>query len=1175
MLHIAAPMQAAAAETNLALGKPVTQDLNGCGVMGGHPGDLWYYGYLTDGKTFENVGYDAAGQPTDSSYGWYVTKAGADPMNASAIIDLGAVYEICRVKIYTEYHFIGLKFPNTYDIYVSADGTNWTKVFGEAGRTGYMTHAKVAEFEKTPARYVKTTIVYGNDVVTSDENLDGIEDDGGYVQYAGIGEIEVYDTYATGNIALNKTSKESVLDVFNTPDYAALGYAPSHFVLGSSGQWNEDAITGPTVPFNFGPYNITGWIVTNFWQSTSIRQDIDLHAVYNINQIKLVPMAWNGGWMFPNSYDIFVSEDGDTWTRVYNGNNESALNVPAETRIIDFAPINARYISIAVYHGTQVDGMQHWTGLGTVEVYGTFVSGYAERSGVAHFDAKDLTFWKRDNAPTAPFTAERTEDGIRIEKLSNSDPGWAELQGGDTNAYFHIVLPDTMKPSEYPFYAIEAVGDRDVALALCYDNGWTPFVGMTFGTTKSLQVTPYADDISFAPFALMSEGAITINSITFYKTVEDYQRDIWERGYATYGVNSASVKVGDSLTLTVSAVFPPEATTPRLKVTDAEGVETVLEPVASSSGGLYYFDYANIYPQKIADVIAFDLLDGTLPIEGINTIGYSVQSYFDALYNYPAAALGYSDGKKAALDTLLADLLTFGAASQIYKSYNTENLADSLAWVADTKTPANSNTPVNVKGVTKTTEGDRFIAATLLIDNAIQIKTKFEATNAVAVKFTADGRSTVVPAADWTADGDKFTALSAPLLASKLSKTVTVTLLDASDEELAGITYSVESYIASGACSDAVFTDALLNYGRSARAFINDPDGVELVTMVFPEDNTVFDKTFAGDVLSLNMSNASAATLTELGLSGLARNAVTQFLLENYKFTVEGQVNYSKSDSDRSHTSAFTYASGKVMYKDELRDVLAVVIEGTESEGEWYSNIDFAPSHSNDTKYSENFLAIAQDVFSYIEPLAAGMDSPVVLFTGFSRGAAAANLLGTIYNAEFGSDDVFVYTFATPNTVRSADVAVGPNIFNVVNPADLVTRVPFDFIGYFRAGNDIELTPEASALSTANTLMNYLNGLPSNIKDIYETKYNTNNSGTNGQNSRTVISIFESVIPSIFTGNTSELQNLGLSAIFWSSNSKLAPIKNLFTYALQNMSAVQAAGSQHTVEIYFDMLDAL
>ena len=66
MLHIAAPMQAAAAETNLALGKPVTQDLNGCGVMGGHPGDLWYYGYLTDGKTFENVGYDAAGQPTDS-----------------------------------------------------------------------------------------------------------------------------------------------------------------------------------------------------------------------------------------------------------------------------------------------------------------------------------------------------------------------------------------------------------------------------------------------------------------------------------------------------------------------------------------------------------------------------------------------------------------------------------------------------------------------------------------------------------------------------------------------------------------------------------------------------------------------------------------------------------------------------------------------------------------------------------------------------------------------------------------------------------------------------------------------------------------------------------------------------------------------------------------------------
>ena len=196
-LNFASPLKAAAESTNLALNKPVTEELEDGTTSMGDP--YWGIATLTDGSRFDTTAYDEANQPVDNRYGWYVVKAGEDPINASAIIDLQAAYDVCRIKLYTEYHFLGSKFPNTYDVYLSADGSNWTKVFIVAGRSDFLTHALEYEFDKVNARYVKFTIVKGNDIVAD-------TDDGGFVQYAGLGEIEVYDTYTSGNIAANKTA---------------------------------------------------------------------------------------------------------------------------------------------------------------------------------------------------------------------------------------------------------------------------------------------------------------------------------------------------------------------------------------------------------------------------------------------------------------------------------------------------------------------------------------------------------------------------------------------------------------------------------------------------------------------------------------------------------------------------------------------------------------------------------------------------------------------------------------------------------------------------------------------------------------------------------------------------------------------------------------------------------
>ena len=159
MLNLAAPMKASADSGNLALNKPVTEELNECVAMGD---PYWNVDYINDGERFDNTTYGADNQPVCNQYGWYVVKQDSEPMNASATIDLEGTYDVCRIKLYTEYHFLGTKFPNTYDVYVSADGTNWTRVCGEAGRTGHMTHAREFEFDKISARYVKVTIVRGH-----------------------------------------------------------------------------------------------------------------------------------------------------------------------------------------------------------------------------------------------------------------------------------------------------------------------------------------------------------------------------------------------------------------------------------------------------------------------------------------------------------------------------------------------------------------------------------------------------------------------------------------------------------------------------------------------------------------------------------------------------------------------------------------------------------------------------------------------------------------------------------------------------------------------------------------------------------------------------------------------------------------------------------------------------
>ncbi len=92
-----------------------------------------------------------------------------------------------------------------------------------------------------------------------------------------------------------------------------------------------------------------------------------------------------------------------------------------------------------------------------------------------------------------------------------------------------------------------------------------------------------------------------------------------------------------------------------------------------------------------------------------------------------------------------------------------------------------------------------------------------------------------------------------------------------------------------------------------------------------------------------------------------------------------------------------------------------------------------------------------------------------IVVTGHSRGAAVANLLGSMLDKSPPSSpfcavdrrNVFVYTFAPPNVTLRSDVPcearVYDNIFNIVNPEDMVPRVPLVIWQSRRHGRDFVL----------------------------------------------------------------------------------------------------------------------
>lgn len=307
------------------------------------------------------------------------------------------------------------------------------------------------------------------------------------------------------------------------------------------------------------------------------------------------------------------------------------------------------------------------------------------------------------------------------------------------------------------------------------------------------------------------------------------------------------------------------------------------------------------------------------------------------------------------------------------------------------------------------------------------------------------------------------------------------------------------------------------------------------VNLSFPSSTREYSPTLAAGALTLcsgHTEQRQAELLTQAGFEIIVRG------------------NYDKPDSDVSHTCAWMLARREIIYNSAARMLYIIAIRGTNA-GEWYSNFDFAPSHSDTTAFAENFLFAAEDVLmGVLEPLTAAAQSgetPLVLVCGHSRGAACANLLGMLLNSKLGVDNVSTYTFATPTTFRGDDCAVDcSNIFNIINPNDIVTGVPLAAWGFRRLGTDIELMSDGTKQPDTQAALEVLHGIAPTVSRYYTERHSLTSPGTsdNGLTAfELMLALTTSVKDSAKSSDTSQKGLGALDAI--SEDSDFAPLVTL------------------------------
>ena len=341
-----------------------------------------------------------------------------------------------------------------------------------------------------------------------------------------------------------------------------------------------------------------------------------------------------------------------------------------------------------------------------------------------------------------------------------------------------------------------------VTLPTCTEQGYTTETSMIDGSSTSSE---YTNALGHSFTVVVESIPHTANNV----------------GYTVYGcangcsethrvesvcngasITAASINIGDTLALIyyvdICSCENISDYSMRFTMNGTATLVTVYEML----DGKYAFAFTDIPPQCMGDNIKAELICGSDAVDVYDN--YSVKTNAEYLLK------AYKDD--AALVQLVNDLLSYGAAAQIYRNYKT----DSLVGDVDTESyikPEKSDMTLSAS----MSDDVNFTAAGVWFDYNNRIYVKFTAKNGVDVTVKVNGIVT-----DVVDEGGVYIAYTGSIAADEFADVYTIELL-VEDEIVQTLTYSVNAYVYAKWDSENMqnLVRALYAYGISAYNYVN------------------------------------------------------------------------------------------------------------------------------------------------------------------------------------------------------------------------------------------------------------------------------------------------------------------------------------------------------------------
>ena len=259
--------------------------------------------------------------------------------------------------------------------------------------------------------------------------------------------------------------------------------------------------------------------------------------------------------------------------------------------------------------------------------------------------------------------------------------------------------------------------------------------------------------------------------------------------------------------------------------------EVALADLSTDDQG-YYMVSARVAAAQMTDTVNLTIKNNDVVDF---TKDYSVRQYADYI-------LDPANGFSAKTQTLVKQMLHYGAAAQTYFNYNTDNLANS-GIAAATEPAAVQTEPMSIEG---SIDGISFYGATLLMQSKIAVRYYFTAADSAveACTFTANG-NTYTPTSK--GDGTYYVDI-AGINPQDLDQAIALVVSDAANSLT--VNYGPMNYIErmseKGSDSMKALVSALLGYHQAAEDYLAPAYSMSFAADTAEESTFLYDEYLTG-----------------------------------------------------------------------------------------------------------------------------------------------------------------------------------------------------------------------------------------------------------------------------------------------------------------------------------------